>query len=68
MTALGLAITVAYLVAMWAYGHLCYVQGVMDRDERAKAPAVIKALRFGRRYLGSGGSRRPMGDRLSPER
>jgi hypothetical protein len=51
MSALELTITALYLLAMLGYGHLCYVQGVMDRDQGERSGSVRNALRFGRRYL-----------------
>ncbi|WP_027133935.1 hypothetical protein [Geminicoccus roseus] len=51
MSALDLTITVLYLLAMLGYGQLCYVQGVMDRDQGTRGGSVQRALRFGRRYL-----------------
>jgi len=51
MGVLELTITIFYLLAMLGYGQLCYVQGVMDRDQGDRSGSVRKALRFGRRYL-----------------
>jgi hypothetical protein len=51
MGAVELVLAIAYLAAMIGYGHLCYVQGVMDRDRVQDAPQVWNAIRMGGRFL-----------------
>jgi hypothetical protein len=51
MSAVELVLVIAYLAATVGYGHLCYVQGVMDRARSTDTPRVRSATRLGDRFL-----------------